>query len=439
MDWFRPAYIWFVLLALSTNLCFNNNSLAQDSKPGPETALLIRELLESAKESEFFDWLKRVRRRIHEYPELAFEEYKTSQLIRDELDAMGIQYTWPVAKTGVVATIGSGDQPLFALRADMDALPIQELVDWEHKSKINGKMHACGHDAHATMLLGAARLIQNRTNILKGTIKLVFQPGEEGHGGAYHVLKEGVLEGVQSIFALHVAPEMYVGSIASRPGPLLAGAGRFLAIIKGVGGHAAAPHKTRDPIVAASMAIIALQQIVSRESDPLDARVVSVTFVQGGEAGNVIPETVKFGGTFRSMSADSFSYLLQRIKEVIETQAAVHDCAATVDFMEETLIHYPPTINDLSMYEHARRVGEILLGEDKVHLVGQTMGAEDFSFYGQKIAATMFLIGARDENSDTITALHTPYLEIAEETLPIGAALHAAVAITYLDDHAPNP
>ncbi|CAI9097654.1 OLC1v1027564C1 [Oldenlandia corymbosa var. corymbosa] len=434
MDLFRPAYIWFVLLTLSTNLYFNN-SLPQDSKPGMEPASLIRELLESAKESEFFDWLKRVRRRIHEYPELAFDEYKTSQLIRDELDALGIQYAWPVAKTGVVATIGSGDQPLFALRADMDALPIQELIDWEHKSKINGKMHACGHDAHTTMLLGAAKLLQNRTNTLKGTIKLVFQPGEEGYAGAYHVLEEQALEGVQSIFALHVAPDIYVGSIASTPGPMLAGGGRFLAIVKGIGGHAAAPHKTRDPIVAASMALIALQQIVSRESDPLDARVVSVGFIQGGEAGNVIPETVKFGGTFRFLSAESFSYMIQRIKEVIETQAAVYHCTATVDFMEESLRPYPPTINDLSMYEHAKGVGEMLLGEDKVQVGGKMMGAEDFSFYGQRMAATMFMIGARDEKSDTVTPLHSPYFEIAEEVLPIGAALHAAVAAAYFDNH----
>ncbi|KAL3536064.1 hypothetical protein ACH5RR_004525 [Cinchona calisaya] len=437
MGWF-PEYFWFsvIIALLLSSDSSNYKSWALESHLGSETELRVREMLESAREAEFFDWLKSVRRRIHEYPELAFEEHKTSQLIRDELDSLGVEYTWPVAKTGVVATIGSGDPPLFSLRADMDALPIQESGHWEHKSKVNGKMHACGHDAHTTMLLGAARLLQNSRNNLKGTVKLVFQPGEEGHAGAYHVLEEGALEGVEGIFGLHVLPAMFVGTIGSRPGPVMAGAGRFLAVVQGVGGHAAAPHKTRDPIIAVSMAIVALQQIVSRETDPLEARVVSVGFIEGGQAENVIPERVKFGGTFRFLTSEGFSYLQQRIKEIIGTQAAVYHCTAKVDFMEEKRRPYGPTFNDPSMYKHAKRIGEILLGDNRVQLVPMSMGAEDFSFYGQKMPAAFFFLGIRNETADSIKELHTPYFAIDEAALPIGAALHAAVATAYLDSHA---
>ncbi|TXG58198.1 hypothetical protein EZV62_016027 [Acer yangbiense] len=363
---------------------------ATEIQSGTDLSSLTRELLESARQPEFVDWLKRTRRRIHQYPELAFEEYKTSQVIRSELDSLGIDYTWPVVKTGLVASVGSGLQPWFGLRADMDALPIQ------------------------------------------GTVKLVFQPGEEGHAGAYHMIQEGALDNFQGIFGLHVAPEIPTGTIGSRPGPLLAGAGRFLAIIKGKGGHAAKPQATRDPVLAASFAILALQQIISRETDPIESRVVSVTSIEAGQADNVIPETVRFGGTFRSMTTEGLSYLQQRIKEVTEIQAAVHQCSATVDFMEEKMRPYPATVNDEGLYEHAKEVGASLLGGPNVCLLPMTMGAEDFSFYSQKMAAAFFLIGAKNETLKSGN-LHTPYLVIDEDILPIGAALHTAVAISYLD------
>ncbi|PON75631.1 Amidohydrolase [Trema orientale] len=385
--------------------------------------------LDEANKSEVFDWMVEIRRKIHEYPELAYEEVNTSKLIRERLDELDIPYTYPIATTGLIGKVGTGNAPFVALRADMDALAIQEEVEWEHKSKVDGKMHACGHDAHVAMLLGAAKILKTHESELQGTILLVFQPAEERGAGAKKVLDSGLLDNVTAIFGLHVSPGFYVGGAASRAGAYLAGSGTFEAVIIGKGAHAALPHESIDPVVAAATIIISLQHLISREADPADSQVVTVATLEGSNAYNVIPDSVTLGGTFRAFEV--IRQLQSRVQEVIISQANVSRCNATVNFFEEEKPLTPAVINDNDLYEYYTRIATALLGAENVYESPLTTVSEDFAFYQEELPGLLYYIGIMNDTVGQEPS-HTSTFQIAEEAFPYGAALHTTLATTYL-------
>jgi IAA-amino acid hydrolase len=378
---------------------------------------------------EHGDWIVKIRRAIHQHPELMYQEVRTSALIRATLDELGISYTFPVAETGVVAIIGTGDGECIALRADMDALAIEEKADVPFRSEIPGQMHACGHDCHVAMLLGAARLLKENEGSIRGTVKLLFQPAEEGGAGGKRMCDEGALSNpsVDQIYGLHVWADLPTGTIGSREGTLLAAAGTVEIVIQGSGGHAAAPHMTKDPISTAAKIVTELQTIVSREVNPLEAAVISISTINGGSAYNIIPAEVRLTGTIRSLTVDGYTFLQERVREVAEGVASANRCEAEVAFPGQ---HYPPTVNDTGLWARARAIAGEMLGDDGVREVPPQMAGEDFAYYLDSVPGCFIGVGVHNPAKGAVFGVHNPNFTVDEEALPVGAALLAALVLS---------
>lgn len=379
------------------------------------------------------DWIINIRRELHEHPELMYEEFRTSELIRRELDKLDIPYRYPIAETGVLASIGNGEGPCVALRADMDALPIHEETDVAFRSKIDGKMHACGHDCHVSMLLGAAKLLKDKESEINGTIKLLFQPAEEGGAGGKLMREEGALENpeVERIFGLHVWPQIPSGQIGSREGTFLAATSSLSLTVRGVGGHAAFPQLTKDPVLTSARIITNLQSIISRELDPLDSGIVSITVINGGNASNVIPSEVKVKGTLRSLTMDGLKELQRRVKEIAEGIAQTHGCEAVVEYVGND---YPPTVNDSGMWKFAKNIAIELLGDENVNDLDAVMGGEDFAYYTEKVKGCFVVLGMNNPDIDATYSVHHPMFKADEDALHIGTALHTIFALKSLEE-----
>jgi len=370
------------------------------------------------------------RRLLHQHPELSFQEYRTAEYIRSVLRELEIPFR-TVLETGTIATIGEMP-PCVALRCDIDALPIQEQTGLPFASVHEGIMHACGHDMHTAMLLGAAALLKAHQEWLPGTVLLIFQPGEEQlPGGAVQILQQNALAPMlpQMVFGQHVYPEAPVGTVALADGTIFASTDELYWHLRAAGGHAAQPHRSGDPIVAAAELVMHLQTLVSRRRDPLQPAVLSVTAIHGGEATNIIPARVELKGTLRSFAQEWRQWALEQIQQATRAIAQLHGVEAEL----EVRSGYPPLVNHAQPTALVRSVAQSLLGEHSVLPFAPVMWAEDFAYYSQRFPAAFWMLGVRPPELPTMPGLHHPSFAPSEDALPIGAALLAAVAWTALE------
>lgn len=358
-----------------------------------------------------------LRRTIHRRPELGFEERETAALVERELDSLGIERR-RVAGTGIVARIdGPSPGPVVALRADMDALPIGERSGEPFASEIEGKMHACGHDAHTAMLLGTARVLAGASKELAGSVVLLFQPAEEGPGGALPMIEEGALENphVDAIAMLHVDSRLEVGTIGVTPGSVNASADEFYVVVRGSGGHGGYPHTSIDAIPAAASMVLALQNVVARETDPLASAVVTIGTIAGGYRNNVIADEVKLSGTLRAHDPGVRDELETRMRRIVAGVAAAYNVHADV----RVIRGYPPVRNNAQL---ARQFSEYLRanGRLRVESPAPTMGAEDFAYFAERVPGLLMRLGVGSESAGATHPIHSPQFRLDERALPLG-------------------
>jgi hippurate hydrolase len=377
--------------------------------------------------ADFADEIAAWRRDLHENPELSFDVHRTAGVVAEKLKAFGCdEVVTGIGRTGVVGVIkgrANGSGKVIGLRADMDALPIEEATDVPYKSKGPGKMHACGHDGHTAMLLGAAKYLAETRNF-DGTAVVIFQPAEELGGGGDAMVRDGLMErfGIQEVYGMHNMPGMAIGAFAIRPGPIMASADSFKIVIEGKGGHAARAHETIDPIVVASHVITALQTVTSRNVDPLESSVISVCTVRSGDAYNVIPQTATLLGTARALKADVRDLIEARLRTVTENVCAAFGATAQVEYERG----YPVTVNDPEKTAFMARVASDVAGANAVD--AQTpplMGGEDFSYMLEKRPGAYIFIG----NGDT-ASVHHPAYDFNDEAAPFGVSLWAKIVET---------
>ncbi|MFP3255818.1 MAG: amidohydrolase [Thermoplasmata archaeon] len=369
-----------------------------------------------------------LRRLLHQHPEVAHREFQTHKILLEHLERLDAEIRAPIAGTGIVVNIkGKKGGKTVALRADIDALPIKEENDVPYKSLNDGFMHACGHDAHMSMVYGAALILSEMRDNLPGNVRLIFQPAEEEGtvGGAKPMIEEGALEGVDYILGMHVWPELPEGTVGYRSGPFFAAADTFTLDIIGKGGHGAKPDMTVDPIVVSSRVIEALQTISSREIDPLEPVVVTVGSIHGGTAQNIIPDRVEMKGTVRTMNPVTRERMEETMRRIIGGVTS----SARASFSLNYIYGYPVLINDKDVTEIVRSNLENLIGKEKVVEAKQTMGGEDFAYYLQKVPGTFLLLGVYNEKLGYVNSVHTSRFNLNESILPFGSAIFVSAAL----------